>query len=418
MQAFFRTVLPDPILPLEIVAKIELITPPCETTIIFPPPLLRSIHLIIHPGETIRLYMLRCVLPCIPTFVTGWAVNLLNSPRRNNLTEKRIIIYHKGGVSEFNTYVSNFSVVNPLFVGSSLGTTSLKLGGDVAMDTFLPFLDSSNLLESVKAIRTRAGEQGYLLIRGLLPKKAVLSTRISVLRACAKAGWIAPNTNLSDGIAVNGFCCVEAQTEFFEVYDKVQKLEDFHRLSLHPALIAVFRAIFQEDVLVHSRNICRIFFPNTQQYSTPAHQDYAQIGGTDETWTTWIPLGDCPTSLGGLSILAGSHREEVLPHHPHIGVGGKSVETEALPYQWVSGDLACGDVLMFHSHTVHKALPNLTQNQLRLSADFRYQPASHPVRDDSLEPHYGRLSWEQIYTDWDSQTEQYYWKQYKLNIVK
>lgn len=280
------------------------------------------------------------------------------------------------------------------------------------------FLDSSNLLGHNEQIHQRAHEQGYLYFRELLPQNDVSLVREDVLRACEQEGWMEQNACINDGISREGFHVIEGQPDFFNVYDKVQKLESFHRLSLHPSIISVFEAIFQEDVLVHPRNICRIFFPNTHEYSTPAHQDFVQIGGTDETWTTWIPLGDCPMSLGGLTILSGSHREPVLPHHEHIGVGGRSVDTEGFSYQWVKGDMACGDVLMFHSHTIHKALPNLTENRLRLSADYRYQPISQPVREDSLEPHYGRLQWSEIYSDWIEKDVQYYWQDYNLNVVR
>lgn len=279
------------------------------------------------------------------------------------------------------------------------------------------FLDSSDLIGQDDQIRDRARAQGYMFFRGLVPKEAVQSVREGVLEACQEEGWLAPGTNVGEGIAAEGLRIVEGQPEFFNVYDRIQKLQSFHQLPLHPNIVKVYRAIFQEEVLVHSRNICRVFFPDTQEYSTPAHQDFIQIGGTHETWTTWIPLGDCPTQLGGLAIMAGSHREPVLEHHPHIGVGGKGVNTAELPYQWVVGDMSCGDVLMFHSHTIHRALPNLTMNELRLSMDCRYQPVSHPVRADSLEPHFGRLHWDDIYEEWDDQESQFYWKRQTVNVI-
>ena len=280
------------------------------------------------------------------------------------------------------------------------------------------FEDSANLLKSGEALRKRAKDQGYLFMRGLLPSEPVMGVRHSVLKQCAKAGWVSANTNLLDGVASEEVHIVEGQPEFYGTYAEIQKLEDFHKLALHPKLIGLFQTLFDEEVLVHPRNICRVFFPHTTEYTTPAHQDFAQIGGTAETWTAWIPLGDCPMSLGGLAIMTGSHHEDVLPHHASIGVGGKALDTEMLEYEWVGGDMACGDVLVFHSHTIHRALPNTTSDRLRLSVDYRYQPSSHPVREDSLLPHFQKLTWEQIYSNWQSKEGQYFWLEQNLTVVK
>jgi ectoine hydroxylase-related dioxygenase (phytanoyl-CoA dioxygenase family) len=73
--------------------------------------------------------------------------------------------------------------------------------------------------------------------------------------------------------------------------------------------------------------------------------------------------------------------------------------------------MAAGDVLTFHSHTVHRALPNRTADRMRLSADFRYQPASHPVAPDSLLPHFARLTWEEIYAGWRDPSGRYHWRE-------
>jgi hypothetical protein len=42
---------------------------------------------------------------------------------------------------------------------------------------------------------------------------------------------------------------------------------------------------------------------------------------------------------------------------------------------WRTGDLAEGDILLFSALTLHRALPNLSMDRLRVSVDFRYEPA-------------------------------------------
>ena len=75
-----------------------------------------------------------------------------------------------------------------------------------------------------------------------------------------------------------------------------------------------------------ARNIARVIFPRNTKYTTPAHQDYIHIQGTEETWTAWFPLGDCSKELGSLAILPRSHVFGILPTHTAYGAGGQRAE--------------------------------------------------------------------------------------------
>ena len=77
-----------------------------------------------------------------------------------------------------------------------------------------------------------------------------------------------------------------------------------------------------------------------------------------------------------------------------------------------------GDTLIFPALTVHKALPNYTQDQLRLSLDNRYQAVGDSIAEHMLEPHGpSGLSWDQIYPDWSADDLKHYWKSYDNPVV-
>ncbi|MCS6861630.1 MAG: phytanoyl-CoA dioxygenase family protein, partial [Abditibacteriales bacterium] len=211
--------------------------------------------------------------------------------------------------------------------------------------------------------------------------------------------------------------CVEPSPEYMAVYNEVMKLESFHALAHDAQLLAMFRRLIGEEVLVHPRNIARIIFPQNELYTTPAHQDWIHVQGTPETYTAWIPLSDCPQSLGSLAVLVGSHRFGIFPTHRAYGAGGRGIDTEGLGLTWAGSDFYLGDVLVFHSHTVHKALPNKDPQRLRLSVDFRYQGASQPITPGSLLPHFAQVTWEEVYARWRSTELQYYWQKFPLNVV-
>lgn len=276
---------------------------------------------------------------------------------------------------------------------------------------------SNGLLTDPIALRERAQAEGCLFFRDLLDHKAVKQTRAEILRICADAGWILPDTDLLEGVAAPGAACVEPDPVFMAVYNRIQRLESFHALAHQPALLALFDMVFEEPTLVHARNIARIIFPANVKFTTPAHQDFVHVQGTEDTWTTWIPLGDCPRELGSLALLPGSHRGGVYPVHQAYGAGGLGIDTDALPYTWATRDFQCGDLVVFHSLLVHKALPNLSANRLRLSTDFRYQGVSRPITEGSMRPHHGQLTWEEVYGDWRSDQYQYYWRDQPLQCV-
>jgi ectoine hydroxylase-related dioxygenase (phytanoyl-CoA dioxygenase family) len=192
-------------------------------------------------------------------------------------------------------------------------------------------------------------------------------------------------------------------------YDDVQKRESVHRLPHHPALIALYRTLFGREPLVHPRHIVRLPTPHPAMTPTPPHQDFPLIQGTANTWTCWFPVGDCPRTLGGLTVLRASHKLGYLPIRPSLGAGLIASELCPGEDEWVEGDFETGDVLTFPSLTVHKALPSQFRDRIRLSMDVRYQPADEPVEARSLLPHCG-LTWEQIYADWEADDLKYYWE--------
>ena len=83
---------------------------------------------------------------------------------------------------------------------------------------------------------------------------------------------------------------------------------------------------------------------------------------------------------------------------------------------WVANDFSAGDVLLFGAMTVHASLHNAT-GRMRLSVDYRYQCEGEPASDLVLEPHFQRLSWEQIYAGWESDELKYYWRDLDFPVV-
>lgn len=84
--------------------------------------------------------------------------------------------------------------------------------------------------------------------------------------------------------------------------------------------------------------------------------------------------------------------------------------------QWVGGEINAGDVLIFHSLTVHAAAPNLSE-KLRISLDCRFQDYRRVLNPATLAfAGESGKSWEKTYASWPSDNLKYYWKGLPLNL--
>jgi hypothetical protein len=260
------------------------------------------------------------------------------------------------------------------------------------------------------SLREQISSEGYVLVRDLLPRSdltQLLSTITQVLHA---TGWLMPGYDPLDRVADINAACGDPDPSFKRTYQEIFNLEPFHALPHHPALVRIMKMIVGEYLLIHPKPIGRLIFPHCERLTVHAHQDYRFMGGDPECFTVWIPIHDCPAEVGPLRILQGSHRfgyqahDDANLHVPEIPTG------QAIGGDWVGGQINAGDVLIFHSLTVHAAAPNLS-NLLRISLDCRFQdyrrafnPANLVFAGES-----GK-SWEKTYASWQSDELKYYWK--------
>jgi len=258
------------------------------------------------------------------------------------------------------------------------------------MADYLPFFEANSLLNDPQAFRQKMADDGYLFFRGIGPIGKIRQARHDVLETIARAGWIDPaKLDKANWSGAGPF--TEGDPEYMRVYKEILGLPSFLAVPEDPIFIDMIAKIVDSPVLLHKLRIGRVTFPNNTAQTTAAHQDWMYIRGTPATYTIWTPLGDCPRALGGLAVLPGSHKEGFIEHvnHPEKKYAGMGLPENQWPAgQWVAGDFALGDFIVFHSHTVHKALPNLTSNTLRLSTDNRYQKQGEEMAEISAKSHY------------------------------
>jgi len=172
----------------------------------------------------------------------------------------------------------------------------------------------------------------------------------------------------------------------------------YESFCFHPRLWNFYEQLLGGDVYLHKRKIVRQTYPHDPR-TTDAHYDLIYLrGGTDTVLSSWIPLGDVPLEMGGLTYLEGSDvfgrqmeadfaarstslspEERLNAYNKHMsatGGIGKDLSALVSRYQtrWLVADYEAGDMVIHTSYMIHAATQNDSRaGRMRLSTDIRYQ---------------------------------------------
>ena len=264
---------------------------------------------------------------------------------------------------------------------------------------------SNDAMDDPQELQRRIADEGYLFFRRLVDPDKMLELRREMMSMIQQVGW------LIAGHRPHG----RHRRYQHALHRGRQRIHGRLRRSLQerelPPLGALARVPGHRGQdgrrarHAASAKVARIWFPKYTEHTTPTHQDFVHFQGSYDNITCWAPIGDCPIELGGLAVIPESHKvERVLEHHFSLGAGGLIVdetEHEDIDPVWHSIDYQAGDALFFPALTIHRALPNFTDDRLRLSLDNRYMIVGDQIAEHMLEPHGpSNLSWEDIYPHW------------------
>jgi hypothetical protein len=120
----------------------------------------------------------------------------------------------------------------------------------------------------------------------------------------------------------------------------------------------------------------------------PWHQDNGVImPEADEgtILTVWLPLNRATVENGCLQVVPNSHGDGIVQHCPtDVGI--------AIPDRLIAEDaarplpMAPGSVLLMTQRTIHSSLDNVTEGEVRISMDLRYQPIGQPTGRPAFAP--------------------------------
>lgn len=247
---------------------------------------------------------------------------------------------------------------------------------------------SDDVVDDAAACLARLAEDGYLFLPGFHDRDEVLDARADVIRLLERDGVV----------RTEGGRVVQGPGPERGIYDDLAKESTALQALLYSgSRIAWFERLFGESVRHFDFTWLRAV---VRGRGTPPHMDSVFMNrGTPRLLTCWTPLGDVDRRLGGVTVLAGSHRVddvtavfgardvdsfcENTPEQEHNAWDGmlpdEAVELcERSGLQWLSTDYLAGDLLAFPMFTTHAGLANQTDD-VRLSCDTRYQRASEQI---------------------------------------
>jgi ectoine hydroxylase-related dioxygenase (phytanoyl-CoA dioxygenase family) len=271
----------------------------------------------------------------------------------------------------------------------------------------------SSILEDQATLQARFQELGYLFIKGYVAQQQCKLMLAAIVKELAP--YVGFDAAARKPI-LEGQPFFETDNTWDEVYPRIQSLESFHSFFHDSHIQSLMETVSGKEVFVYPIKMARISTPGKIGYETPPHQDAHSHHAGPTMAGIWVALHDVNQAMGRVKVLAGSHKGGVRPVFQAEGVGGVQCEIYPDEDNWHVSDFEQGDVLIFHSCCVHKAEPNTTDQDVRISIDTRFCDFGAPVFSTNLEPHHGwridGLDWDSIYKNWQQVDYQYYWKDY------
>ena len=152
-------------------------------------------------------------------------------------------------------------------------------------------------------------------------------------------------------------------------------LPSFDALIRNPTVISAATAVLGPDLLVWSAQMF------TKEARSPKiiswHQDLTYWGLDDaEETTCWIALSPATPASGCMKFVAGSHKEQIVPHvdtydENNMLSRGQEIAVDVDEKDAIAVELQPGQASLHHGHLFHASGPNTTDDR-RIGVAIRF----------------------------------------------
>jgi ectoine hydroxylase-related dioxygenase (phytanoyl-CoA dioxygenase family) len=265
----------------------------------------------------------------------------------------------------------------------------------------LGWLAPTDPARPVEELRGQFRAQGYLWLKGVLNRDAMLAFRRRFFEALQDTGLLAAGSDPVEGI-YSGH--LENKELAHRIFVESMRWPEYESFCASPEIVRFYERFLNGEIHLHKRKLIRYTVPGDPR-CTGAHYDLVYLrGGTDRVYSSWIPLGDTPVEVGGLVYLEGSDalgrkmeaefslknadlppEERISAYNKHMKEGWLSNDlselAERINGRWLLADYEAGDMVVHSAYMIHASTANIDrQGRIRLSTDIRYQ-----LRDDAID---------------------------------
>ncbi|KAF2826273.1 hypothetical protein CC86DRAFT_455823 [Ophiobolus disseminans] len=272
-------------------------------------------------------------------------------------------------------------------------------------------------------LRRRYNEDGYVFLKGLLPKEDVLEARAEYFKLLSPSGVLQPGSQPVEGIfdstkdasdfpgigagAVggNGKPGAETAERFVELALEAHYADWYkEKFCKHPMLkdfVARFTG-WGGDTLPVRRSLLRNNTPGNKAIGVHYDQIFLRHG-EDTAVTAWIPMGDIGLTGGGLIYLENGHtlgRQVEADFNRKAAESGLTDEetknafnqnmmstglladgpreySQTFGRRWLATTYEAGDVVLHTPYTIHASTMNYDPgNIIRVGTDLRFVDSS------------------------------------------
>lgn len=273
-------------------------------------------------------------------------------------------------------------------------------------------------------LRKRFEEDGYLFMKGLLPRDDVLTAREEYFKFLEPTGVLKPGTKAIDGIfdddkdrlmypgigagAAGGNGHPGDHAAAFVDRALKAHYEDWYAEDLckHPALKAFISELtgWGNNTTAFVRTLLRNNIPGNKAIGVHYDQIFLRHGEPTSI-TAWVPIGDVKLDGGGLIYLERGHLlgiEQEKKFTEQAQASGLTTEeaksafnqnmmstgllsegpkefAERFDRRWLVAEYEAGDVVLHNPFAIHASTLNYSKdNIIRLATDLRFVDSSRP----------------------------------------
>jgi len=207
-------------------------------------------------------------------------------------------------------------------------------------------------------------EQGYTILRSVIPETAMAASRALTERIVAYA-----ERNLEDPFTKY---YIRHRADQGSLYDLYQRHPEFQPLAQLPTVLDALEEVLGPDIYLYEN--CLVYKPRGKKNGVPWHQDFISRPNEPRKYIAWMAIDDVTRENGAMKIIPGSHTQGFLPWHRvqgethHDRVKPECVDESKAIY----AELHAGDVLIFNQLLLHSS-EEINSNKPRRAFRVSYQ---------------------------------------------